>query len=74
MRQSGQTLEIEDVILHPKYERQAYQDIAVVKLKPNKSKSTKMKRPSPGSSLLQLLGLDFWEHTYVESGEFLLFG
>ena len=36
----GQTLEIDDVILHPNYEQKAYSDIAVLKLKPNKSKST----------------------------------
>ena len=32
-------MEIDDVILHPKYDlSQAYQDIAVIKLKPNKGK------------------------------------
>ena len=36
----GQTLEIDDVVLHPNYEQKAYSDIAVLKLKPNKSKST----------------------------------
>ena len=36
----GQMLEIDDVILHPNYEQKAYSDIAVLKLKPNKSKST----------------------------------
>ena len=35
----SQTLEIDDVILHPKYDlSKAYQDIAVIKLKPNKGK------------------------------------
>jgi hypothetical protein len=35
----SQILEIEDVILHPMYDfSHAYQDIAVIKLKPNKSK------------------------------------
>ena len=36
----SQILEIEDVVLHPMYDlSNAYQDIAVIKLKPNKSKS-----------------------------------
>ena len=35
----SQILEIEDVIIHPKYDlSNAYQDIAVIKLKPNKGK------------------------------------
>ena len=35
----SQELEIDDVILHPKYDlSKAYQDIAVIKLKPNKGK------------------------------------
>ena len=35
----SQSLEIEDVILHPTYDPpNAYQDIAVIILKPNKSK------------------------------------
>ena len=35
----SQTLEIDDVILHPMYDlSQAYQDIAVIRLKPNKGK------------------------------------
>ena len=35
---SGISLDIDDVIIHPNYELQAYQDIAVVHLKPAKSK------------------------------------
>ena len=31
-------LEIEDAVLHPEYAQQAYQDVAVVKLKPTDSK------------------------------------
>jgi hypothetical protein len=35
----SQILEIDDVILHPKYDlSNAYQDISVIKLKPNKGK------------------------------------
>ena len=35
----SQILEIEDVVIHPKYDlSNAYQDIAVIKLKPNKGK------------------------------------
>ena len=35
----SQILEIEDVMIHPKYDlSNAYQDIAVIKLKPNKGK------------------------------------
>ena len=35
----SQLLEIDDVILHPKYDlSSAYHDIAVIKLKPNKGK------------------------------------
>ena len=38
MEENGQIAEIDDVVIHPDYEKEAYQDIAVVKLKPNKSK------------------------------------
>ncbi len=35
----NEILEIDDVILHPKYDlSNAYQDISVIKLKPNKGK------------------------------------
>ena len=42
MEEKGQILDIEDVVLHPQYEQQAYQDIAVVKLKTSKCKFTSM--------------------------------
>ena len=38
VEEKGQVLEIEDVAIHPQYQLQAYYDIGVIKLKPNKSK------------------------------------
>ena len=38
VEETGQFMAIEDVVLHPDYNGQAYHDIAVVKLRPNKCK------------------------------------
>ena len=38
MEEKGQILDIHDVALHPQYEQQAYQDIAVVTLKTSNCK------------------------------------
>ena len=35
---SGKSFAIDDVVIHPDYEQQAYQDIAVVKLKSSNGK------------------------------------
>ena len=43
----SQTLDVEDVILHPMYDlSHAYQDIAVIKLKPNKNQLWKFTNES----------------------------
>ena len=38
MESDGNSYEIEDVILHPDYAQEAYQDVAVIKLKPSEGK------------------------------------
>jgi len=38
----GRSYDIEDVVLHPKYQREAYQDVAVVKLKTNNAQFWKL--------------------------------
>merc|ERR1712154_104012 len=35
VEETGQTMEIDSVVLHPRYNNHAYNDIAIVKLKPN---------------------------------------
>ena len=34
----GTSFQIEDVVIHPDYNQKAYQDVAVIKLKPSESK------------------------------------
>ena len=43
----GISYEIDDVVLHPQYNHQAYNDVAVIKLKPSESKQNYFKETLP---------------------------
>ena len=40
VEEEGISYEIEDVVIHPNYVRQAYEDIAVIRIKSSKSELT----------------------------------